>query len=305
MKALQINEPKHLDDSSLDALAKLLHTEITDISVFRGLGGDEQTFVELITDMHLPVRVLVDWKWSVEELFEEVDSALSGHSVKLLDVKDDPTYVAYEIQYSLDGKNLALAVNSAEPNQLIEQINEQLDHSEFINVNLDGDEFAWILVPKVTDLKALAELVGFSYIDSVTVQHDGFPTRESLKPKPFTEHFDINQPLPSAIKVCLVMRHRVDGVLQKVVVKDNDGKRVPYQFQVKAGQLLVDTMKSALKDDIGYEGVVELHKPYLVDDLDPSHLPTYEMQVYLVADVPANGGSDKYTVTLEETPEIY
>lgn len=305
MKALKIDQPAHLDGKSLNTLVDLLNTEITSLQGFQNLPANEQTFIDLITDGHLPGCVLVDWKWDVEELFSKIDDALKGHSIKLLNAQDDAKYLAYEVRFSIDDKNVDLTINSAEPNALFVKINEQLDDTEFINVDLGGDEFAWILIPKITSIRDLAELIGFCYIDSITVKRNGFPTRQSLLPKPFTEHFDINKPLANKILVNLVMRHRVNGVLQLVVVKDSQGNRIQYTFGVNPGQDYIDTMKQALKEGIGYDGGVELHKPQLIDNSRSSDVPTYEMQVYLVADVPADAGSGKYKLSFEETAEIY
>lgn len=305
MKSLIIDNPTKLDEMKLNTLADFLTSEITDIQRFQSGPEEEQTFEELIIGRHLPGRVLVDWKWDVEELFDEIEHALRGHSIKLLEVQDDAEYVAYEVRFSIDGKNVDLTINSAEPNALFAKINEQLNDAEFVNVDFEGDEFAWILIPKTTNIRALAELIGFRYIDSITVKRHGFPTRQSLLPKPFTEHFDINQPLANKILVALVMRHRVDGVLQMVVVKDSQGSRIQYTFEVNPGQDYVDTMKQALMEDIGYEGSIELHQPQLIDSSRSSDVPTYEMQVYLVDDVPVDAGSGNYKISLEKTEEIY
>ncbi len=300
-----------IDSDRLQKLLQLLKIENQTIaSDFLAFPEDEQNFYGLFAEAVAPNFLLLDWKWKPQDLFQQIKQALGTYSVEveLLSAENNAVYLAYDITFLINGETISITVQDEEPNLLFEAINERLENQRFIDINFQGDEYAWLLTSKVTDIREVASIIGYTVIDPINIKRDGFKTREELRAKPFIEYFDVNQPLAAKTFFYPAMYHRVDGVLKKLIFKTDQSVETQYHFVVEQGQRLHDVMTETLQKDIDYRDVIEMDwvKPANIDNDEFDQVtPLYKLQVYLVGDIQSSITPDGLTVSLEDTPEIY
>ncbi len=300
-----------IDSGRLQSLFHLLNVENQpEINAFLALPETERDFYGLFleTNVVVPSFLVTDWKWEPEDLFRQIKQALPNHNVELLNTADDEVYLAFNITFSINDKSKKLTVHDEEPNVIFETINSNLNDQEFVFVDFQGDEYAWLLVPKATDIQEIADLIGYKVINPITIKQDGFSTREESQAQRFTKHFDVNQPLATLTSFYPVMYHRVDGVLKRLMFMDADLTETDYHFSVEPGQTLHDAMAETLHRDIDYQGSIEMNwvKPAdIVTNSADQGEPSYSLQIYLVGDVQPSVTPNGLRVSLDDTPEIY
>jgi hypothetical protein len=311
MTGLITKNEVQIDSERLACLLEYLNIKNSpSLDNFLALPEDEQNLYGFFIESQLPNCLMIDWKWKPQDLFPRIERALTGHSINLDNVHENDTYPAFDTNFSFNGKQISLTIHDEEPNLLFETLNSTLDGQQFIDINFQGDEYAWLLVSNSTNLQELADLIGFTVVNTVEIKRDGFQTREELQNQPqFTEHFDINKPLESEAMFYPVLYHRVAGDLKRLTFTNSEsGETVSYHFTVLEGQRLHDVMTETFHNEISYSGGIEMDwiaESDAIAGAPGQEVPVYNLQVYLSSEVLPAKTPDGLNVSLEDTPEVY
>jgi hypothetical protein len=212
-------------------------------------------FYDVLLEKNTPCVVHFDWKWHPDDVFWQLKQNLPAYDIELLEAKDDPDYLAYEVSYRV-GKNTAnIKVNFSEPNQLLNDISRWLPDKQFIDLNFGEDSYSWLIVPATFDTERFLEITGLKRTD----ERASLP----LQPRYDARHpnlaLDYKQPrkiffLPNIIYV----EDDQNGYFFRYK-KSGSNATVTYNHPVWAGRVLPgQTVKEGiaveLESELGYTG---------------------------------------------------
>lgn len=212
-------------------------------------------FYELLIDQDAWCAFELDWKWHPSDVFGHLEQYFRAINIKLIDVEEDPDYLAYEVTYRVGESTATIKVNFSEPNQLLNDISRWLPDKQFIDLNFGEDSYSWLIVPKIFDTERFLEITGLKRTDE----------RASLPPQP---RYDARHPnlapdykrsqkiffLPNIIYV----EDDQNGYFFRYKKSDSNAT-VTYNHPVWAGRILPgQTVKEGiaveLESELGYAG---------------------------------------------------
>lgn len=203
---LQQSEPKNLTIDSIHELGALLGKPIVGYKSFlqdeSGEGTDFQRLYFDVLAEYNKSTVWVEWKWLPEDIEWPLQQNLEGHSFSVISSEDNDDYIAYNIEFEIDGTREKLTVNFADPNEWLDRVNARLGDKELVDINFGDDQYTWLLVDKPFDVQKFCEITGAN-ID--TIQRIG----QNLQPRK-VEGLVSNPPVPKYIKASLNTESPVD-----------------------------------------------------------------------------------------------
>jgi hypothetical protein len=212
-------------------------------------------FYDVLVEQNALCAINFDWKWHPDDVFWQLKEYLPTYDIELLETKDDPDYLAYEIAYRIGASTATIKVNFSEPNQLLNDISRWLPDKQFVDLNFGEDSYSWLIVPKTFDAERFLEVTGLKR----TGESAGLP----LQPRYDARHpnltLDYKQPkklffLPKIIYV----EDDQNGYFFRYKKSDSTAI-VTYNHPVWAGRILAgQTVKEGiaveLESELGYTG---------------------------------------------------
>lgn len=209
-------------------------------------------FYDVLVGQDAPCTINFDWKWRPDDVFWQLKQYLPTYDIELLDTKDDPDYLAYEVTYRVNENTASINVNFSEPNQLVSGISKWLPDKQFVGLNFGEDSYSWLIVPKTFDTERFLEVTGLKR----TEERAGLP----LQPRYDVRHPnlapDYKQPrkiffLPNIIYV----EDNQNGYFFRYKRPGSDEVfNQVWAGRILAGQTAKEGMAVELESELGYTG---------------------------------------------------
>ncbi len=71
-------------------------------------------FYDVLVEQNALCAINFDWKWHPDDVFWRLKEYLPTYDIELLETKDDPDYLAYEIAYRIGASTATIKVNFSE-----------------------------------------------------------------------------------------------------------------------------------------------------------------------------------------------
>ncbi len=258
-----------MSQSAISALCGILNVDdLPDTTQFLEVNyPEDQTFYQLAAQV-LTVNglcmIIAPNQWEPANLFYQLKRVVKSHSIALLKETENNEYEAYDISFSVDGKQKSLTVDTADPSQLFDAINEHLVEYQFVRLVSHLKErrsVEWLLTPLPFDSATFKQLTGCSEMKLEWKQQ--LIPRHSDKRTPNASQVDkLNKKIffrPSTL--CFV-----NGTVQYLSYTDplTDESKT-WSGRVLPGQTFTEGLASELKEVLDYEGKFEFYNFMFLD----------------------------------------
>ena len=259
-----------MSQSDVLELCKILNaSDAPDLTRFFNINHpEEQTFYQLVAQvltLNGISTVIAPNKWEPANLFYQLKRVVEGHNIELLDELENNDFEAHDIKFSVDGVQQSLTVDTTDPSQLFNVINEQLIKYQFVRLVSHLKErrsVEWMLAPMPFDVAKFKQLTGCSEMKSEWKQQS-LGARYSDRRTPNVSQVDkLSKKVffkPSAF--CLN-----NGTVEHLSYTDpQTGQPKSWAGRIMPGHTFTEGIASELREVLNYEGKFEFYNFMFLD----------------------------------------
>ena len=248
MLSFTINTDKEMDESDTKELCSLLGLG-SKVHIKDFLANNEaphdfyRFFFDVLIEQDMPSAIDIDWRWSPDDLFWQVQRYFSNSSVALIDANEiydekSNSIKSWWVKFTVNSEENEIEVDFDRPGDLLEAIKPD---SQFmlLDINFKEDRYSWLIVPDKFDEKRFIELTG------------GEPSKE---PTPLD--VDIVAPLPNKVFFypAMISLQRGNETYGVFCINSQTGRLFNWAGRIMAGQTFREGIATELKSVFQYNG---------------------------------------------------
>lgn len=234
-------QEEELDEQAVQALSRLWDKPFQNLDAFFELDEDDFKDFDLLLFESLTDRcVLIDWKWGPEDIFWQLERSLPDFRISLTSAVDPETREGdYKITFTINGVNHSLDVPWANPDVLLDYINNLITPRSFIHLNYRDDTYRWLLIPANFDIARFCQIAGMTQ------------NREDLKKQTLPQDLAINPSGKQSAKIFFRPKMFLYKNGQKFFVEYTHGS---WAGRILPGQTIKEGVATELQKELDYTG---------------------------------------------------